>query len=160
SGSGPDRLTPILVNDNVIDLTVTPAGKPGEPAPVALRPATGWVQMDAQVTTTEAGRSPFIDVTPVGPQRFLVRGRIAQGSKPLVRIWPVDDPAGFARALFIESLRRHGVAVAASPLRPPTAPLPERDASGKLPVVARFTSPPLSEAVKVTLKVSHNLYAS
>jgi D-alanyl-D-alanine carboxypeptidase/D-alanyl-D-alanine-endopeptidase (penicillin-binding protein 4) len=160
SGSGPDRLTPMIVNDNVIDLTVTPAGKAGEPASVAMRPATAWVQMDAQVTTAEAGRSPFIDVIPVGPQRFMVRGRVAQGSKPLVRIWPVDDPAGFARALFIECLRRHGVAVAASPLRPPTAPLPERGDVAKLPVAARFTSPPLSEAIKVTLKVSHNLYAS
>jgi D-alanyl-D-alanine carboxypeptidase/D-alanyl-D-alanine-endopeptidase (penicillin-binding protein 4) len=160
SGSGPDRVTPIIVNDNVIDLTVTPGDQAGAPASVALRPATGWVQMDAQVVTAEAGRTPFIDVIPVAPQRFVVRGRIARDSKPLVRIWPVDDPAAFARVLFIESLRRHGVAVAASPLRPAQAPLPERDGYGKLPVVARFESPPLSEAVKVTLKVSHNLYAS
>src|SRR5207302_7412272 len=63
-------------------------------------------------------------------------------------------------ALFIEVLRREGVAVEASPLGDPRPELPERDGYGKLERVAVFTSPPLSEAVKVTLKVSHNLYAS
>ena len=48
----------------------------------------------------------------------------------------------------------------ASPLREPQAELPERDGYGRLTRVAVFKSPPLSEAVKVTLKVSHNLYAS
>src|SRR5260370_1322473 len=32
SGSGPDMLTPIVVNDNIIDVVITAAGKPGEPA--------------------------------------------------------------------------------------------------------------------------------
>src|SRR5205823_13871212 len=78
---------------------------------------------------------------------------------PLVRILPVEDPAGFARALFIEALRREGVEVQASPLQPPRADLPEKG-DRRLERVAQFESPPLSEAVKVTLKVSHNLYAS
>jgi D-alanyl-D-alanine carboxypeptidase/D-alanyl-D-alanine-endopeptidase (penicillin-binding protein 4) len=52
------------------------------------------------------------------------------------------------------------VAVATSPLREPTSGLPEPTAYGALSRVAEFVSPPLSETVKVTLKVSHNLYAS
>src|SRR5207244_13105659 len=72
----------------------------------------------------------------------------------------VADPALFARGLFIEALRREGVTVRASPLRAPAAELPERGSYAKSTRVAVFTSPPLSEAVKVTLKVSHNLYAS
>jgi D-alanyl-D-alanine carboxypeptidase/D-alanyl-D-alanine-endopeptidase (penicillin-binding protein 4) len=82
------------------------------------------------------------------------------GSKPMVRIWNVDEPSAFARALFVESLRREGVAVTASPFTPPHGELPPRDGYDKLAQVALFTSPPLSEAIKVTLKVSHNLYAS
>jgi D-alanyl-D-alanine carboxypeptidase/D-alanyl-D-alanine-endopeptidase (penicillin-binding protein 4) len=96
----------------------------------------------------------------VGKQRFAVRGQIARDSKPLVRIWNVDEPAAFARALFIECLRREGVTVTASLLGPLAGELPARDAYDKLTRVAVFTSPPLSEAIKVTLKVSHNLYAS
>jgi D-alanyl-D-alanine carboxypeptidase/D-alanyl-D-alanine-endopeptidase (penicillin-binding protein 4) len=38
--------------------------------------------------------------------------------------------------------------------------LPDRDGYERLERVAVFTSPPFSEAIKVTLKVSHNLYAS
>jgi D-alanyl-D-alanine carboxypeptidase/D-alanyl-D-alanine-endopeptidase (penicillin-binding protein 4) len=81
-------------------------------------------------------------------------------AKPQLRSHPVDDPARFARTLFIEALRREGVAVVASPLREPRAELPGRDSYGKLTRVAVFVSQPFSEVVKVTLKVSHNLYAS
>jgi D-alanyl-D-alanine carboxypeptidase/D-alanyl-D-alanine-endopeptidase (penicillin-binding protein 4) len=77
-----------------------------------------------------------------------------------VRICPIDDPAGFARALFIDCLRREGVLVKASALREPTAELPEAASYEKMQRLALFRSPPLSEALKVTLKVSHNLYAS
>jgi D-alanyl-D-alanine carboxypeptidase/D-alanyl-D-alanine-endopeptidase (penicillin-binding protein 4) len=160
SGSGPVLLTPIVVNDNLIDVTVTPADRPGRPAAVALRPQTAWVQIDAQVDTVAAGKKTKISVDHVGPQRYVLRGQVPAGSPPVVRICPIDEPNGFARALFIEALRREGVEVAASILRPPTEELPGKDAYARLRRVALYTSPPLSEYLKVTLKVSHNLYAS
>jgi D-alanyl-D-alanine carboxypeptidase/D-alanyl-D-alanine-endopeptidase (penicillin-binding protein 4) len=160
SGSGPGLLTPILVNDNVVDVLITPAAKAGEPAVVKMRPPTAWVQMDAQVRTAAEGQPVRLDIEAVGPQRFTIRGQIPVQSPPYVRVYPVEDPAAFARALFIEALRGEGVSVNASPLAAPRAELPERDGYGKLQRVALFTSPPLAEALKVTLKVSHNLYAS
>jgi serine-type D-Ala-D-Ala carboxypeptidase/endopeptidase (penicillin-binding protein 4) len=160
SGSGPDLLTPIIVNDNVIDLKIAPGANQGERATATMWPNTAWVQMDAQVQTVADGTSPSIEVITTGPQRFSVRGRIARGSKPLIRIWPVDDPNLFARALFIECLRQNGVTVDAGLHAKPSAELPPRDGYDKLTRVALFTSPPLSETIKVTLKVSHNLYAS
>src|SRR6476469_6081719 len=51
SGSGPEIVSPILVNDNVADLIITPASKEGEPAEVRIRPETAYVQMDADVRT-------------------------------------------------------------------------------------------------------------
>ena len=48
SGSGPDAVTPIVVNDNVIDVTITPGAKAGDPAKVvcaqkrATSPSTQW----------------------------------------------------------------------------------------------------------------------
>jgi D-alanyl-D-alanine carboxypeptidase/D-alanyl-D-alanine-endopeptidase (penicillin-binding protein 4) len=160
SGSGPDIISPMLVNDNIVDVIVTPSAKAGEPATVQLRPATSYIQADVQIETVAEGKASRIETERVGPQRYTVRGQIAVNSKPQVRILPVDDPAGFARALFIEELRRAGVAVRASELRTPTVELPEKDSYAKLTRVALFTSPPLGEALKVTLKVSHNLYAS
>lgn len=160
SGSGPDVVTPILVNDNVVDLIVAPAARAGEPASVRMRPETGFVQMDARVDTAGPKEKTRAVLRRIGPRRFTLRGQVAVGSKPLVRVHAVDDPAAFARALFIEVLRREGVDVPASPLGMARAALPEKDGYGKLQRVAVFTSPPLSESIEVTLKVSHNLYAS
>jgi D-alanyl-D-alanine carboxypeptidase/D-alanyl-D-alanine-endopeptidase (penicillin-binding protein 4) len=160
SGSGPDQLTPIVVNDNVLDVLVTPADEAGKPATYRLRPRTAFLQVDVRVDTVEKGKKPRIEARHVGPQRYVVRGTIPVGHRPLVRICPVDSPAGFARALFIQALRREGVEVRASALQPPTAELPEKESYGRLKPVALHTSPPFAETLKVTLKVSHNLYAS
>jgi D-alanyl-D-alanine carboxypeptidase/D-alanyl-D-alanine-endopeptidase (penicillin-binding protein 4) len=160
SGSGPGMITPIVVNDNVLDVTVTPADRAGKAATVRVRPETGFIQMDAQVDTVAEGKEPELTLDAVGPQRFVVRGRVPAKDKPHALIYAVDHPAAFARALFIECLRREGVAALASPLQPPQAELPDREAVKSLPCVARFASPPFSEVIKVTLKVSHNLYAS
>jgi D-alanyl-D-alanine carboxypeptidase/D-alanyl-D-alanine-endopeptidase (penicillin-binding protein 4) len=160
SGSGPDLLTPIVVNDNLIDVLITPSDRAGDPAVVRLRPETSLVQMDAQVATGPEGGRVRLELEAVGPNRFTVRGRVPAKSPPLVRIYPVDDPAAFARGLFIEALRREGVTVDASPLAPPQGDLPEKESYARLPRLAVYTSPPFGELIKVTLKVSHNLYAS
>jgi D-alanyl-D-alanine carboxypeptidase/D-alanyl-D-alanine-endopeptidase (penicillin-binding protein 4) len=160
SGSGPDLLTPIVVNDNVIDVLITPADKEGDPAVVKMRPQTSLVQMDAQVNTGPEKGQQWFRIESAGLNRFTVRGQVRAKSQPLVRIYSVDDPAAFARALFIEALRREGIAVSASPLSPPEGELPEKDGYGKLTRVAVYQSPPFGELIKVTLKVSHNLYAS
>jgi D-alanyl-D-alanine carboxypeptidase/D-alanyl-D-alanine-endopeptidase (penicillin-binding protein 4) len=116
--------------------------------------------MDAQVATVAEDKPVHLNIEGVGSHVFTIRGEIPAKAKPWVRIYPVEDPAAFARALFIETLRKEGVRVDASPLQAPNAELPERDSYTKLARVARYTSPPFSEAIKVTLKVSHNLYAS
>src|SRR5439155_20120559 len=56
TGNGPDVLTPIIVNDNVVDLLITPAAEAGQPATVQMRPATSLVRMDAQVETVAEGK--------------------------------------------------------------------------------------------------------
>lgn len=160
SGSGPDLLTPILVNDNVIDVVIQPGKTVGAAARAQLRPETSYVTLDAQVETAAAGTKARTVLTTADGRSLTVRGRVPLRDKPIIRIFPVADPAAFARALFLEALRREGVQVAASPIQPARGDLPDKDGYARLDVVARYTSPPLSEAVKVTLKVSHNLYAS
>lgn len=160
SGSGPDAVSPIIVNDNVVDIVIEPGAKPGEPARVTARPESSAYHMDAAVTTGDEKTVPSIRMLPVGVNQFVVRGRVPAGGKPLVRIFPVEEPAVVARTLFIETLRKHGVRVSAPVLRPVVVNLPARDAYAKLTRVAAFTSPPFKDAITVTLKVSHNLYAS
>ncbi|WP_165072745.1 D-alanyl-D-alanine carboxypeptidase/D-alanyl-D-alanine endopeptidase [Paludisphaera rhizosphaerae] len=160
SGSGPEKVSPIMINDNLIDVVVTPAKTAGEPASVAVVPATQSIAVDAQVDTT-SGEDARIRIAFVGPRRISVRGRVPAGPEPLVDTIEVEDPASFARSLLIEALRRRGVQVAASPLADnPEADLPPSAAVASLPKVAEYTSPPFREFARVILKVSHNLHAS
>ncbi len=161
TGSGPRRASPIVINDNVLDVLATPAAKAGEPARVTIQPATEFATVDAVVVTVAAQERPVLTISGVGPRRFAVRGRLPVGHARVVKIYEVDEPAAFARALLIEALRRRAVRVSASPLGSnPVAELPARDQVGHLPKVAEYTSPPFSEYVRVILKVSHNLHAS
>jgi D-alanyl-D-alanine carboxypeptidase/D-alanyl-D-alanine-endopeptidase (penicillin-binding protein 4) len=161
SGSGPQTLTPIVVNDNLIDLIVTPGSQAGSSAHVELRPATAYAQFDISVETTEAGGPTEVSVERVSARRYTVRGRIAAGHRPLLRIAEADDPTEFARTLLIERLRAHGVLIEKSIFTPmDRGDLPDIDRYQGLAVVARHVSPPFSEAVRVILKVSHNLHAS
>jgi serine-type D-Ala-D-Ala carboxypeptidase/endopeptidase (penicillin-binding protein 4) len=159
TGSGPHLLTPILVNDNVVDFIVTPAPEAGKSASVIVVPENHFLQVDAQVETVAAGK-PEIKAESLGFHRIKLRGRIPLKSKPVLAIHAVDDPASYARSLFIECLRAEGLKLNASALEASHGALPDWEFYAKEKPLVVFTSPPLSEAVKVTLKVSHNLYAS
>jgi len=156
TGSGPDVLSPIVVNDNLLDFLITPGDKAGSPAHLEQRPKTDDYQVEAQVQTVAEGKKPAIRLEWTGPRRIKVSGHIPLGSKPLVRVLPIPDPAEFARLLFIRALRQEGIEVEVKP----QDELPAPGDNAKLTRVAVFQSPPFSEAMKVILKVSHNLYAS
>ncbi|HEY1187425.1 MAG TPA: D-alanyl-D-alanine carboxypeptidase/D-alanyl-D-alanine-endopeptidase [Gemmata sp.] len=160
SGSGPDAVTSIVVNDNAIDLLVTPGENEGDPAKVVMRPETSLYTMDATVGTGAADSEGSLQIIPVGPTQFAVRGKVPRGAKPQVRVLSVDEPVQFARALFVEALRRHGVRAQCAILRPGNHTLPPKSDYEKLQKVASLTSAPFKDTVLVTLKVSHNLYAS
>jgi len=160
SGSGPDVLTPMTINDNVIDAVIIPAEKKGDKAKVELNPASLAFALDAEVSTAESGSIPVLNLTMAGQGQYVLRGSVPAGAKPIVRIIPVDDPTTWARSLFIEALRRAGVRVQAPLLRPQVVNLPDNKDYAELKRVGLFTSATLGEHLKVTLKVSHNLYAT
>ena len=161
TGSGPSRVSPILVNDNLIDVVATPAAKAGEPATVKVIPETAFAALEAQVETVAEGERVVLTLRSVGPRRFSVRGRLPAGRKSVVKVYEVEEPAAFARTLFIERLRKHGVRVRAAAIADnPSDALPTREEVAKLPKVAEYVSPPFREYVRVILKVSHNLHAS
>ena len=160
TGSGPELVSPIMVNDNLVDLIVEPGPRPGTPARYRLWPQTEYFQLDFDVTTSEAISSTVLTLQSQGEHRISVRGQIPWRSRSLLRILPVDDPRQFARTLLIESLRRHGVRVEAGLFRSSHGQLPQAEDYADLPCLGSYRSPPFSEFLKVTLKVSHNLYAS
>ncbi|HEY1603753.1 MAG TPA: D-alanyl-D-alanine carboxypeptidase/D-alanyl-D-alanine-endopeptidase [Pirellulales bacterium] len=160
TGSGPGRLTPIIINDNVIDVRITPT-RPGELAKAEWRPQTAAVRVDVQVDTVAAKGETHVDVQSPEEGVVIVDGQIPAEAKPLVRIHEVTDAASFARSLLIEALRRADVRVEASPLDSNDDDnLPENTEYATMQRVALLKSPPFSEAAKLILKVSHNLHAS
>jgi D-alanyl-D-alanine carboxypeptidase/D-alanyl-D-alanine-endopeptidase (penicillin-binding protein 4) len=162
TGSGPAAVSPVVVNDNLIDVTIEPGAKEGDPARVTFRPETGCLRADVDVVTGPKDSKPAFSVPSDDLLNLVIRGSVPAGGKKLLRIVPVNQPTAFARALFIEALRRHGVRVTAPLVHPPghAVALPDRSAFAAFEPVAAYMSPKFRETIRVTLKVSHNLYAS
>ncbi len=118
SGSGPDTISPMIINDNAVDILIEPGPNAGDPAKITTRPESGFYQVDALVTTGPAKSAPAIQLLPVSSNQIAIRGRVPVGGNPQVRIYPIEEPALFARALFIEALRRNHVKATAPILRP------------------------------------------
>jgi D-alanyl-D-alanine carboxypeptidase/D-alanyl-D-alanine-endopeptidase (penicillin-binding protein 4) len=149
-------LSPIMINDNVVDLTTIPA-KEGEPATLEWRPMTAFYDVRTAVQTVAKDQATAIDVTSPAPDQILLTGQIAAGSAPFLQTFQVEDPPAFARTLFIEALARQGVTVAADAVGPnPADRLPARDSYAEQDRVALLTALPFAETIKVILKVSMN----
>jgi serine-type D-Ala-D-Ala carboxypeptidase/endopeptidase (penicillin-binding protein 4) len=160
SGSGPQLITPIMVNDNVLDFTFEPT-EPGQPAKTTWRPHTALFELEFDVQTVKENEPLEISIRPRANGRIRVTGKIPANKPEVVRIYEVPDPAAFARALLIEALQRNHVEVVATlSQKHPAASLPKRDTYEKLTQVAELVSPPFAEHAKLVLKVSHNLHAS
>lgn len=168
-------ITPIMVNENMVDVTITPA-QVGQPAAVTWRPETGAFHVAGEVTTAAEGTPSTVSlsgnaqVTCVGTADCAgtIEGTIpVDYEAPLsarpesVQTFRIEDPAAFARIAFIEALERAGVTVkTSSALTNPTGALPAADSYAPESRVAEFISPPYSEYVKLILKVSLNLGAN
>ena len=153
-------LTPIIINDNLIDVVVKPT-TPGSPAEVTWRPMTAMYTVEANVSTVSEGEDAAIEISSPGAGVIKVEGKIPAGSDDIVKIFNVEDPSAFARTLFIEALKRSGVSVSAPELGPnPAGKLPPEAEYTNMKRAALLESPPFSEYAKLILKVSHNMGAN
>jgi PBP4 family serine-type D-alanyl-D-alanine carboxypeptidase len=157
-------MSSIMVNDNVIDLVATPAAKPGDPASFVSAPQTSYIKFSGRPTTGPADSKVTLDVSdPVtnsdGTLSVTIAGSIPLGSKPVTAAFAVPSPTNFAQTVLSESLIGNGVSIK----------LPKHAAPPDFAALARSYTPenqvaehvslPLSEEIKVTLKVSQNLHA-
>ncbi len=159
TGSGPVQVVPIMINDNLLDIRITPAPAAGQPAKVELIPSGSLYTLDAQVDTVAASSSVSIQTRAVA-RTLIVRGTVPVGRSRLA-VHEVDHPALHARALLIGALSRHGVTTNATAAQvSPSVSLPASSDYAQLRKLATHTSLPFSESARVILKVSHNLHAS
>lgn len=158
-------ISPVVVNDNVIDVIATAGATEGSPVQLQVAPKTSYVQFVNKATTGKPDSKADINYgddksNPDGTHMVTVTGSVPVGKPVGMMSWPVPEPSRFAQVVFTEALREKGVEVKlpAGTSPPDFAAL---SASYKdQNVVADHVSPPLKEEVKITLKVSQNLHAS
>nr|RNJ64985.1 MAG: D-alanyl-D-alanine carboxypeptidase/D-alanyl-D-alanine-endopeptidase [Leptolyngbya sp. IPPAS B-1204] len=147
-------IAPIWVNENVLDITVTPAG---QQVTVDWRPQTAAYSVRAgDIQIVPAGGETQLNAELVQPGVVQISGQVAADANPL-QIWQIPNPADFARTAFIQALARAGITVSAIATGAnPTNLLPPAATYSEAQKLAEHTSPPLSEFTKVILKVSYN----
>jgi D-alanyl-D-alanine carboxypeptidase/D-alanyl-D-alanine-endopeptidase (penicillin-binding protein 4) len=158
-------ISPIVVNDNVIDVLASPGAAEGAPVKLQIRPETAYAQFVNHATTGKPGTKPEINyddgaLRPDGTRTVTVTGNLPLGRPSAMYPYAVPEPARFASVVLTEALRKRNIAVVH--LDPAPAVdfkrlSPSYDAAHLL---AEHVSPPLAEEIKVTLKVSQNLHAS
>jgi PBP4 family serine-type D-alanyl-D-alanine carboxypeptidase len=158
-------ISPIIVNDNLIDVTASPGAAAGQPVRLRISPDTAYARFVSDAFTGAADSKPAIKfgsdtVGPDGKRTVTVSGSLPVGKPSILFNYNVPQPSRFAEVAFAEALAAEGVAVAKNVggKAPDFKSLAARYTPSNL--VAEHVSPPLSEEVKVTLKVSQNLHAS
>ncbi|MBK6488159.1 MAG: D-alanyl-D-alanine carboxypeptidase/D-alanyl-D-alanine-endopeptidase [Gemmatimonadetes bacterium] len=158
-------VSPISVNDNVLDVTIAPGTAVGAPVRLTVSPPNSYVRFVNRATTSAAAGEPTIDTDPGttdsdGVVTVTVTGTYPAAMPERLYAYPVPVPSRFAAVTFAEALRSRGVAANAAPAGAviDLAELARHYVGGN--VVAEHISAPASEMVKVILKVSQNMHAS
>jgi len=167
------NLSPIFVNDDVVDLSINPTS-PGKLAAVQYRPHSAALSVSNALHTTAANTTDDIKLDPelptcIGKPKCTSTISVnlpvnytppMTGQWPLVRTVRITEPANYARTVFIEKLQAAGVkvttpAVAANP----TQLLPSKDAYATYTRVALLQGMPYSEDARFIMKISYNIGA-
>lgn len=150
------NLTPLMINENLIDFVINPA-EVGSQTALMWRPQVEGYTVKNEVQTVSGGGAIDIQISsdPKG-EKIVVRGTIPQDQKDVVRTFAVKDSKAFAKAAFIQALRSQGIKLH---LLSKPQELPPLEALAANDPAAVWQSPPLKEYVKLILKVSHNIGA-
>ncbi|HVX65813.1 MAG TPA: D-alanyl-D-alanine carboxypeptidase/D-alanyl-D-alanine-endopeptidase [Bryobacteraceae bacterium] len=145
----------LMVNDNVFRLRLEPAGST---AALSLSPEVEFFSIDNRVRVAP-GLANLVELERLpGSRQLRVWGTLRS---PVDRFLAMDDPALWAARIFASALARRGIVVAGRPVA--LHRYRNEAGSGAEPrpavVLARRTSPPLLELLRIIDKASQNLHA-
>jgi len=157
-------ISPIVVNDNIVDVTVFAGGREGEPAGAIVAPLTPYLAIVNKATTGKAGSDAALRFTSEeahadGTYSVTLEGSVPAGEQALAA-YKVKTPKRFAEFALWAALAASGVqapvplSIQARGFKPLSGPYDEES------LVAEHVSAPLAAEVKVTLKTSQNLHAA
>lgn len=153
----PDGLVaPMWVNENLIDIQVTPGAGAGAATTIDWRPKTASYSVTTEATTVDSKETTELKVEETSPGKLVVKGKIA-ANQPTLVVSEIKDPSAFARTAFIEALQRAGVTVTATPTGTnPSALLPAKGSYQAADKLGEHTSADLAAYIKLIMKVSYN----
>ncbi|MGB6060728.1 MAG: D-alanyl-D-alanine carboxypeptidase/D-alanyl-D-alanine-endopeptidase [Candidatus Aquilonibacter sp.] len=157
-------VSPMILNDNVVDITMVPGAHAGDAASITVSPQTPYVRFVNKATTGKAGSEPSIDMSndvtqPDGTHVVTITGATPLGPT-ILYAYRVPNPDVFAQMAFAFILQGMGITITAHPGAAPFDPATAKANYTAANLVATHTSPPLSQDVRITLKLSDNLHAA
>jgi D-alanyl-D-alanine carboxypeptidase/D-alanyl-D-alanine-endopeptidase (penicillin-binding protein 4) len=156
-------VSPIVVNDNLVDVVVTPGKKNGDPVTIAVSPQTAYVTFVNKATTAGPKADATIDMSDdvtdaAGRHTVTIKG-VQPAGPSVLYAYRVPEPKRFAQDAFAKALQDAGISIAsesAATAAAEASPLPYEAQT----LVAKHVSLPLAQDVRITLKVSDNLHAA
>ena len=157
----------ISVNDNVLDATIGPGAKVGDPATLSVSLETRYVKIVNNMRTTGADSAislvvPDEHAEADGSMTVTLSGGYPLGKPARLYAYPVPVPSRFATSVFIDALRANKIELK-EPKREDAKPIDFASlAESYTPehALAEHVSAPATEMIKVILKVSQNMHAT
>lgn len=145
----------LSVSHNIGSISVAPAGAPGDPARVIVRPMSRYLEIQSRVTTAAAGSAPRVEITVQRPspwkEVWVLTGSVPQGAAPVELAHAIAEPARMAAVAMKDALERQAIQVHGT-LKLGAAPASAR------PLVSH-QSPMLGDLIHTMNKESDNLFA-
>ncbi|MEO7082959.1 MAG: D-alanyl-D-alanine carboxypeptidase/D-alanyl-D-alanine-endopeptidase [Gemmatimonadaceae bacterium] len=157
-------ISPVILNDNIVDLLIGPGAKPGDPVSLRISPDLGVFKLVNELKTGASHSKSTVEKRikrdSSGMMTVQLTGSYAADAKPIVMSVNVRDPADYTARALVAALKDKGITVrdGAAGMHANFARLaPKYSESTR---IAEHVSLPLAQAIKVILKVSQNLHAS
>ncbi|MHB1056738.1 MAG: D-alanyl-D-alanine carboxypeptidase/D-alanyl-D-alanine endopeptidase [Rhodanobacter sp.] len=148
----------LSVQENIVDVAVSPGAAPGRPARLEFAPAEGRPDLHNRLLTGAARTSSDINLYRApGDDRLYAFGHIAADAPARHFRLALTDPALLAGTQLRQALKRHGIRVTG---KVQVVHWPQDDAVllAHTGVLGEVWSPPLREILRRGLKRSQNLY--
>ena len=156
-------MSPVVINDNVIDIVVVPGVRAGDPVTVTVSPRTSYLTVFANLVTIDSGKPAMVrsveDSTDRDHRTLVISGSVPRGAPSNPR-WVVPVPSRFGEIVLAELLNELGVRTIPRLGSRMVDPVQLAKFYSDSMLVADHLSLPLSAAARVLLKTSQNLHAS
>lgn len=152
------HISGLSFNDNAIDVLIKPGEKAGDPAIIEIDPPTSYIQIKNNIKTTENDSVMHYNFNrSIDGNLFTFWGNMPLTKRESKTWASVRNPTLYTVTVLKETLEDNGISVGGKAMD-----ADDRTSKPKyenMMVAATYTSPPMSEMIKIVNKPSQNFYA-